>query len=751
MGILRSLSSVVTVHSDLEGGGETLDIHHVEADSRIYVRLNPMGAGLKLEFLVKPFPKGTHYYRPGSGGEKLISRLKGKPFQTARNLEGERQKVRELLAFCPTLEQMDDNSGVWLFDQMEEALPGILELQNLGDGILWEWPEGEKITVRPDISFPQLNLKIKGDKNDWLALSGDLKIHRGLTLSLAKLLEAVSGSHSNFIRVKDGEYAVLDHVFRARLEDLGALSMSVGKQVRLHPLAALAMENFWEQLPALKGDNGWEALGQRMESARQYRPAVPSTLQADLRDYQETGFRWLSRLAHLGMGACLADDMGLGKTLQALAVILQRAPQGPTLVVAPKSVCFNWVREAHRFAPSLKPVIFGETDSAGPSAGGGGERGKRRQLMDDLGPFSVVVCTYGLLQRELGLLVGPHWTTIVLDEAQAIKNTGTLTSKAAMRLKGDFKMMTTGTPIENHLGELWNLFEFINRGLLGSLKQFNETYAMPIRNDNDGDARRRLRKLISPFILRRRKHEVLDELPEKTETLLTVVPGDEEVAFYEALREKALKRVKGIGGPDHKRRFKILAEIMTLRRAACHPRLVLPEATFGGAKLAMLAELVEELRENRHKALIFSQFVDHLSLIREYLDNEGISYQYLDGQVPLKDRRERVDAFQAGEGDFFLISLKAGGVGLNLTAANYVIHMDPWWNPAVEDQASDRAHRIGQQQPVTIYRLVSRGSIEEKILELHKNKRHLADSLLEGTDTSAGLSVDEMMELMRGR
>jgi len=258
-----------------------------------------------------------------------------------------------------------------------------------------------------------------------------------------------------------------------------------------------------------------------------------------------------------------------------------------------------------------------------------------------------------------------------------------------------------------------------------------------------------LKKIIAPFILRRNKTQVLEELPEKTEITLTVTLSKEETAFYEALRRTALENLEADSSPDGKKHLKILAEIMKLRRACCNTQLVNEKVKLPSSKLDVFAEVVTELLANNHKALVFSQFVGHLSLIREYLDKNNITYQYLDGSTPIAKREEGIKAFQAGESDLFLISLKAGGLGLNLTAADYVIHMDPWWNPAVEDQASDRAHRIGQKRPVTIYRLVTKGTIEEKIVDLHKNKRDLADNLLEGTDHSAKVSAKELLDLMR--
>ncbi len=361
----------------------------------------------------------------------------------------------------------------------------------------------------------------------------------------------------------------------------------------------------------------------------------------------------------------------------------------------------------------------------------------------------MLVVSYGLMQQESDLLGSVKWHTIVLDEAQAIKNITAKRSQAAMNLKGDFRIITTGTPIENHLGELWTLFNFINPGLLGPLKRFNERFAVPVERNNDRRVKKRLKKLIQPFILRRNKTGVLEELPAKTEVMLHVEMDKKERAFYEALRQNALQNLEQDTAPAGQKHLKILAEIMRLRRACCHPRLIMPESPLSGAKLTLFGEVISELLENRHKALVFSQFVGHLEILREYLDGKKIDYRYLDGSTPAKARQDQVARFQKGEGDLFLISLKAGGLGLNLTAASYVIHMYPWWNPAVEDQASDRAHQIGQQHPVTVYRLVTRGTIEEKIISLHRKKRDLADSLLDGSDMSGKISAVELLRLIR--
>lgn len=334
---------------------------------------------------------------------------------------------------------------------------------------------------------------------------------------------------------------------------------------------------------------------------------------------------------------------------------------------------------------------------------------------------------------------------VVLDEAHAIKNYQTKSSKAAMGIHAGFRLALTGTPIQNHLGELWNLFQFCNPGLLGTLTHFTDRY---IKNDLPSQ-KNHLKKLITPFILRRTKNKVLDELPPKTEISFSVELSKQEMAFYEALRQEAISTLENSTGPGGQQHLQALAGITKLRLACCNTSLVNEKIKLPSAKLEAFFGIIEELRANNHRALVFSQFVMHLSIVREALDKQGITYQYLDGSTSIPDREKAVKAFQAGKGELFLISLKAGGLGLNLTAADYVLHLDPWWNPAVEDQASDRAHRIGQTRPVTIYRLVARNTIEEKIVQLHASKRDIADNLLEGTDQSARLSTVDLLNLLK--
>ena len=730
---INAVSGLVMVHSVIGGG--IADAEEVESHPQPHLHLLPAGSGLKVSLLTRPFGDDGPYYPPGAGGEMVIAEIEGKRLQTHRDLPQERALAQIVEQACPILQQQEQEAGEWLIADPEACLELLLDLQNLGDQVVVEWPEGETLRIAKQVGLNNFKLQIQQQRN-WFAASGELPISDDQVLDMQRLLELLDASPSRFIKLDDGQFLALTEEFRKRLDDLRAFADSGGKTLRFHPLASLAMEDWIDDVGQLKTDKHWKAHVQRLKQIQSLQPELPSTLQAELRDYQITGFQWLARLAHWGVGACLADDMGLGKTLQALAVILTRAPAGPTLIVAPTSVCMNWISEAEKFAPTLNPIQFGSGD--------------RQALLKGLQPFDLLVCSYGLLQQEdvAAMLAKVTWETIVLDEAQAIKNFATKRSKAAMQLQGGFKLITTGTPIENHLGELWNLFRFINPGLLGSQDQFNQKFANAIERQQDKQARNRLKKLIQPFMLRRTKTQVLEELPARTEITLQVELSSQEMAFYEALRRDAIAKLTDSEAAAGTKHLQVLAEIMRLRRACCNTRLVKPEAPLPSAKLEAFGEILEDLLGNQHKALVFSQFVDHLTILREFLEGQQVSYQYLDGSTPARDRKRRVDAFQAGEGDVFLISLKAGGTGLNLTAADYVIHMDPWWNPAVEDQASDRAHRIGQQRPVTIYRLVAKHTIEEKIVDLHRQKRDLADSLLEGTDVSGKMSTQELLQLI---
>lgn len=734
---ISAIAPFVTIHSDV--AGEDATVETIDPDSRIHILLRPFDSGIMLELLVRPLgEKGSGFF-PGHGGATVIAAINGKRVQIARNLKTEKKMLQEFTATCSTLDLYPSEDNCYRIGNPEGALELLEEIHDVTaahkDAFVIEWPEGEKLKLRGSATWSRAKVAISSGK-EWFSVEGNVAISDDDVLSLQQLLELSAQHRGRFIQLADGEFVALTEEFRRKLDELHGMLERHGKENRFHPLAATLVEDALHGAGSVKGDKLWKTTLERFRSAAAFEPKLPATFQATLRDYQFEGFDWLSRLARWGVGACLADDMGLGKTVQALALLVERAPEGAALVLAPTSVCLNWESESHRFAPTLAPRIFGS--------------GNRKEFIESLQPFDLVICSYTLFQQESELLTAVEWNSVILDEAQAIKNMATKRSQAAMQIKAGFRIATTGTPVENRLDELWNLFRFLNPGLLGSHKSFTERFSTPIERDGDKNARTLLKKLIRPFILRRTKNQVLQELPPRTDILHRIELSKEEMALYEALRRKAVETLQcGDGQGEGERQIRILAEIMRLRRACCNPALVVPGSGIASGKLAAFREIVDELRENGHRALVFSQFVDHLSLIRASLDADNITYQYLDGSTPVKTRQEQVAAFQRGEGELFLISLKAGGVGLNLTAADYVIHLDPWWNPAVEDQASDRAHRIGQLRPVTVYRLVAANTIEEKIVALHHQKRALADSLLEGTDTAARVSADDLMELLR--
>ncbi len=729
---VSALASRLIVQSDI--GSVEAGTTPVPADPTIHVHLLPSGDGLTVQLLVQPFGQSGPTYPPGSGGSTVVAEIGGRRLETVRDTADELRRAQAVAAACPVLTAPAPPDWTWPVDSPERCLELLLQVRALPPEVRVEWPEGRTVSVSRMLDLDDLHLCIRRQR-DWFAVSGDVPVDEQLTLSLMDLIRLTAANPGRFVPLGEGRYLALTEEFRTRIQELAVVGEVRRDGLRFHPLALAAVDGIVRGAGYLDVDTDWRENLSRLAAARELQPELPAGLQATLRDYQVEGYRWLMRLAAWGAGACLADDMGLGKTVQALSVILARARLGPSLVVAPTSVCLNWRDEAARFTPSLRVRLFGEGD--------------RQQMLDDLGPGDLVICSYGLMQTSRDPLANVEWQTVVLDEAQAIKNPRAKRSQAAFRLSGALRIITTGTPIENNLGELWSLFRFINPGLLGTWEHFNEHFALPIERDGDETVRERLRRLIAPFVLRRTKRQVLKELPPRTEVLQHVQLSERERAFYEALRRESLRRIEEQRGGSGARRMQILAEITRLRQACCNPRLILPGCDIESAKLEAFDGLVEELLANAHKALVFSQFVTHLAIIREHLDQKGVRYQYLDGSTPARERAERVAAFQRGEGSIFLISLKAGGTGLNLTAADYVIHLDPWWNPAVEDQASDRAHRIGQYQPVTIYRLVAADTIEDRIVELHQRKRDLADSLLSGNEVPANVSAEDLLRLMQ--
>ncbi|MEZ4406545.1 MAG: SNF2-related protein [Polyangiales bacterium] len=490
-------------------------------------------------------------------------------------------------------------------------------------------------------------------------------------------------------------------------------------------------------------DPGLEAFRAKLkELGVATKPEMPEGLNATMRPYQEQGLAWLQFLHALGVGGVLADDMGLGKTLTTLALLQwRREKDGPavSLVVAPTSVASNWVREAARFTPSLKVLLLHGL--------------KRTRDVKEIAKADVVVTTYALLRRDLTTLAGIRFRYVVLDEAQSVKNAGAQTRQAAAELDAEARLALTGTPVENRLGELWSIMDLCNPSMLGSASGFASGYERAVAMEPAGPAAERLRALVRPFLLRRTKREVLKDLPPKEEIDRVCALGTRQRRMYDALAATLLKEVEakvkaeGMG----KSGLAVLTALLRLRQMACDPRLVDAKVpATASAKRESFLELVQALTEEGRRVLVFSQFVELLNLWKIDLDRMGVRYEWLDGST--RDRDGAVQRFQTGTAPLFLISLKAGGTGLNLTAADTVIHCDPWWNPAVEDQATDRAHRIGQTRAVTVYRLIAKGTVEEKIQLLKRRKREIADAVVSAEPGAAlrGLTAEDLEMLLGG-
>ncbi|HVY37581.1 MAG TPA: DEAD/DEAH box helicase [Polyangia bacterium] len=525
----------------------------------------------------------------------------------------------------------------------------------------------------------------------------------------------------------DGGWAALPHDWLRRhgqrIADLLAAREDDGRLAR-HALPALAELCTELEHPAPPGLDRLAPLVQGFERLPEV--ALPGDVRADLRAYQREGVRWLAFLKSAGLGGILADDMGLGKTLQAMCVFDQG---GQTLVVCPTSVIHNWAAELARFRPGLKVCLYhGAARKLDPAA-------------------DVTVTSYALLRLDAAKLAGPPagWRTVVLDEAQAIKNPDSQTARAAYAVRASFRLALTGTPVENRLEELWSLVHFTNRGLLGGRGEFADRFARPIaegRRDVAADLRRRLK----PFILRRLKQDVAPELPPRTDAVLRVELGDAERAVYDAVRAATRSDVLALLA-DGKGVMQALEALLRLRQAACHPALVPGQKAPTSSKVETLVAALETAVAENHKALVFSQWTSLLDLIEPALARAELPFTRLDGAT--RDRGAVVERFQAEDGPpVMLVSLKAGGSGLNLTAADHVFLCDPWWNPAVEAQAADRTHRIGQTRPVFVYRLVSADTVEEKILVLQDSKRALMDAALADGAAAAGLTKDDLLALL---
>ncbi|MEK6701562.1 MAG: DEAD/DEAH box helicase, partial [Planctomycetota bacterium] len=575
---------------------------------------------------------------------------------------------------------------------------------------------------------------------DWFDLEGAAQFGE-TSASIGAVLEALRKGE-RFVSLGDGSLGLLPDEWLSKHGRWLGLGRAEGESVRFSKAQLSLVDALMAELPEATCDKQVAIARQKLRKfdgieARK----EPRTFKGELRPYQRQGLGWLTFLAEFGLGGCLADDMGLGKTVQLLAHLADRRKQGerqPWLVVAPKSLVLNWAKEAQRFTPGLKVIDYTGLE--------------RAAVRGSIGRGDLVLTTYATMRMDIEVLREIEFGCVVLDEAQTIKNATSQAAKAARLLKATRRLALTGTPVENRLEDLWSIFEFLNPGMLGSMPAFQQA----AKSDKDADGMVMLRRALRPFLLRRTKATVAPELPARSEQTVRCELEGKQRKLYDDLRThyqtQLLGRVEREG--MNKSKMHVLEALLRLRQVACHPALIEPKALprakgaspagasrvdkpvhVESAKVSMLVEMLEELGVEGHKALVFSQFTSMLALVKAELDQKGITYEELDGTTSAKERDLRVDRFQStpvkdGGRGVFLISLKAGGVGLNLTAAGYVFLLDPWWNPAVEAQAIDRAHRIGQDKSVIAYRLIATGTVEERILELQERKKELVSAII---------------------
>jgi superfamily II DNA or RNA helicase len=703
------IDALHTTSPQLAETPDDLRIETVDVEPQPHLVLRPMPSrrdrlrvqlAFDYEGTVVPIESPLRAVR-STGGSRAIRRA----------LETERRAL-DLLYRSGCRDDWSQETGNRVLQLATNLLPRLVR-RLLGEG--WRVEAAGRIYRQPGPAALALRSGI-----DWFELHGHVD-YEGQHASLPELLAALNRGET-YVTLGDGTIGLLPEQWLHRQGMLARLGTVAGDHLRFKRSQVALLEALIAAQPQISWDETFARARVELQAFDGIRPVDPgSTFAGTLRGYQRDGLGWLLFLQRIGFGGCLADDMGLGKTVMVLALLdVRREARGeeerrPSLVVAPRSLLFNWQQEATRFTPRLRVLAYS-----------GGGRSSMRTLFAE---HDVVLTTYGTLRRDADALAAERFDYVILDEAQAIKNATSQSARATRVLDARHRLALSGTPIENHLGELWSLFEFLNPGLLGSAAAFQRAGTGARLGD---DTMALLARGLRPFILRRTKEQVASDLPPRTEQTLYCELERPQRAVYDELRAHYRRTLlegasaSGLG----RAKLQVLEALLRLRQAACHPGLIdRRRANDASAKLDVLVPRLTESVEEGHKTLVFSQFTSFLAILRSKLDAGGIAYEYLDGRT--SNRQERVERFQTDPGcRLFLISLKAGGLGLNLTAAEYVFLLDPWWNPAVEAQAIDRAHRIGQNRHVFAYRLIARDTVEERVLELQQQKRHLADAIL---------------------
>jgi len=682
--------------------------------------LERSGTGIKFNLRFRYTTKEIDYF---STNKEVMNLEEDTIYQISRDLEIEESIVDMLNENGVVLHESRDEF-ILEGDLIDFVTNNIPEIIKAGVEVLGE----EKLfNFKLIKSKPQMSINVSS-KTDWFNMDGSIKFGNE-QIKLKELMQAIL-ENKRFIKFSGDRRAVIPKEWGDKLQSYSGLFDLRGKEVKLSKYHASILESISEMTSNISMDKGVKEVISRFKQLGKIAPAkLPKKVNAKLRDYQKTGYDWLYFLKESGFNGILADDMGLGKTLQSLSLLQKIKDEKntkPFLVVVPTSLVFNWKDEIEKFTPDLSYYIHHGTSRANGKTPKSLDRFKKNLKEKD-----ITITTYGTLRNDLEIFKNQEFAYIILDEAHMIKNPLSISAKTVYDLKGENKLIISGTPIQNNLTEIWSLFNFLNPGYLGNYDFFSENFVIPIERNQDKKAAESLRRLINPFLLRRSKEVVSGELPEKTETIITSLQSNKEKEIYDNWKEyykneiKTTIKEKGVG----KSKMKILEGLTKLRQICLHPKMIDSKYEGSSAKFDLLMMEIEKVMAEGHKVLVFSSFVKMLTIVKDEFEKKGLRYSYLDGKT--KDREKAVSDFQESKDpQSFLISIKAGGLGLNLTGADYVFIIDPWWNPAVEMQAMDRAHRLGQKKKVFVYKMIAKDTIEEKILELQKTKKKLVEDLI---------------------
>ncbi len=715
---------IVCMSSDLPGmNSYSLIKGSHDITIRITQRRN---VDFSLSLVCYPLRGGSEAFSPGIG-TKLYSDSNGeKWYSVLRDFAAELDAVQKTNA---TLSSICKHSICSIEDNI--TLQQLLDILSYWHSMkvkpfAIEWAKGASICVHnSNLGTNTLHLTLIDES--WFRLRGRIRFDEDYYLDICDLLIALERKKiCEYYKVDERTYIRLTEALKKQIESVKGIATKSNGMVLIPAVRVAELANMAGSIMRIETDEQFDNLQKRIRDSYTMRIDIPLGLNATLRSYQKDGFEWMARLDSWGAGACLADDMGLGKTVQTITMLLHKAKGGASLVVAPAAVMYNWADEISRFAPSLNPVILRDLSN-------------REEVLKCLKPLDVLLVSYSMLVNMCEKLLPIQWNMVCLDEAHVIKSAHTEIARTVLQLKATTRLALTGTPLQNKAIDIWTIFQFLNPGLLGERSSFYSQYA------STPQKMEQMRKFLSPFILRRTKKEVLQELPSKTEVIIRTEMSSQEAAVYEAVRQQAESAIRISNGNIKS----VFSYIVKARMAACSASLLHPDIRVESSKLGKLVFLVKDLTAQGKKVLVFSQFVSFLELAKERLYDNGFSCLFYTGLQQAGLRKDIIQGFKSGSTQVLLLSLKAGGVGLNLTEACVVIHLDAWWNPAIENQATDRVYRIGQKQNVQVYHLIARNTVEENIVRLHYKKHNMAESILEGTDACLSMSADTLISLFK--